>query len=511
MHIGWQIAPLSDWRTDAILFFGFEKSSELLPGFQRWIRESGSWLGPSPALEDFQGKSQQVVVCHAPAGQKVSRVICVGLGKQEEFDLDKWRGAVAAGLRKCRELFLKHPALPLAALEGLPFEQLTSFEEGLVGGLLALYRYDAPKGREKDPAPLFPETLLILHEEEPHQSLGNALSRAEATVAGVYLARDLTIAPANKTTPSALVEAARRLTERYPFKMNVIDLQEAQALGMGAFSAVAKGSSEPPYFIVLENAPSGTEQDPPLVFVGKGITFDTGGISIKPSANLELMKHDMAGAAAVLGAFEALGKLKIQRHVVGLLPCTENMPDGKAYKPGDVVTSLSGLTVEVVNTDAEGRLVLCDALAYAERFQPAAVIDIATLTGACVIALGGRVGAVMGNREFFVEQVQKIGMRVGEKLWPFPLWDFYFEELKSDVADFKNVGDRKGGTIVGGIFLKQFVPQNVPWIHIDIAGPAWAEKDLPTAPRGATGFGVRTLLEIARRWPELDIRTDERI
>jgi leucyl aminopeptidase len=210
------------------------------------------------------------------------------------------------------------------------------------------------------------------------------------------------------------------------------------------------------------------------------------------------MKQDMAGAAAVLGAFECLGRLNIRRRVIGILPCTENMPDGKAYRPGDVLKSLAGLTVEVISTDAEGRLILCDALAYGLRYKPAFMIDVATLTGACIVALGHQVAGVLSNHDHLGKTIEKLGREVGEKFWPLPLWDLYFESIKSDVADFKNVGDRSAGASVGGIFLKQFVPDEVPWAHLDIAGTAWADKDQSHSPKGATGFGVRILVELAR-------------
>jgi leucyl aminopeptidase len=288
-------------------------------------------------------------------------------------------------------------------------------------------------------------------------------------------------------------------------QLQIIDKNMAEEMGMRSFLAVAQGSQEPAYVIILEHTPPGTKQDAPLVFVGKGITFDTGGISLKPSEKMEMMKHDMAGAAAVLGAFEVLGMAKIQRRVVGILPCTENMPGGKAYKPGDVIHTLSKLTVEVISTDAEGRMILCDALTHALTYQPAAMVDIATLTGACIVALGNQVAGVMGNRETFIRRIQEIGDEVGERVWPLPLWDFYFENIKSDIADFKNVGNRSAGTISGAMFLKQFVPDHIPWAHLDIAGTAWTDKDLLTAPKGATGFGVRILTELARRWDELEI------
>jgi leucyl aminopeptidase len=427
-------------------------------------------------------------------------VACVGLGPVEDFDLDKLRNAAASLLRKCRELQISRPALPLLAFEGLPAAVATeaALREALIGALTGLYRYEVLKTRDREPE-TFPELLLLLEEKEPFEALRQASLDATATADGISLARDLVVAPANQATPAYLLKTARDLADRYGFNFQVIDLEDARSMGMGLFAAVAQGSQEPAYVIILAHSPAGTENDQPLVLVGKGITFDTGGISIKPSNKLEMMKQDMAGAAAVLGAFKIFGETGLKKRVVGIMPCTENMPDGKAYKPGDVLHSLSGFTVEVISTDAEGRLILGDALTYAQRYQPSAIVDIATLTGACIIALGGRVGALMGNRDNLISRIQEIGMQIGDRLWPLPLWDFYFEDLKSDVADFKNVGDRKGGAIIGGIFLKQFVPDDIPWVHLDIAGPAWTEKDLMSSPKGPTGFGVRILVEIARR------------
>jgi len=503
MQIEWQIGPPSDWQTDAIIFFVFEKSPEPLPGLKRWMAEEGIWLSRSAALGDFKGKHQQTAVFYGPEDKRIARVVCVGLGQADKFDVEKLRSATAAALRECRDLQLSRPALPLSAFEGLQIEIAPALEEALIAGMLGLYRYEGLKTRDLEPS-TFPETLLILHDKEPDEALRNVILDADAIASGVSFARDLVAAPPNVSTPSFLAGAARRLADRYGFRLDVLDLEKARAMGMGAFAAVAQGSREPAYFLVLEHAPPGTEQDHPLVLVGKGITFDTGGISLKPGEKMDAMKHDMAGAGAVLGTFDVLGRMKIKRRVVGLMPCTENMPDGKAYKPADVIRSLSGLTIEVISTDAEGRMVLCDALAYASRrYQPAMIVDIATLTGACVVALGRSVAAVMGNRDDLTQKVQEIGMRVGEKLWPLPLWDFYFENIKSDVADFKNVGERAAGTIIGGIFLKQFVPEEIPWVHLDIAGTAWTDKDLGFAPKGATGFGVRIFTEMVRRLPEL--------
>ncbi len=407
---------------------------------------------------------------------------------------------------------IKQPGLPLSALDGLcvkasPFVAAGNpqtgelLREALTGALAGLYRFDEMKTKSSD-SPGGPESISLLCETDPGALVREVVDQVQCEVAGIKLARDLTISPGNLATPRFIADTASEAAARLGFKIEIIDLESARSMGMGAFAAVAMGSREPAYVIVLEHAPPGVQNEPPIVLIGKGITFDTGGISLKQAKHLEAMKQDMAGAAAVLGAFEAIGRMGLKKHVVGILPCTENMPDGQAYKPGDVVRSYSGQTVEIISTDAEGRLVLCDALAYAaDRFRPALMVDIATLTGACIVALGRNVAAVLGNREDLVHSVERIGASVGERFWPLPLWDFYFEALKSDVADMKNVGDRSAGTIVAAIFLKQFVPEEIPWAHLDIAGTAWADADTGACPKGATGFGVRTLLEIARRWP----------
>ena len=502
MRIDWRTAPLDAWQAEAVILFAFENSDRPLPGLKRWMDGPGSWLDQLAALPDFQGKYQQLAVYYGPLDQGIQRAIYVGLGPLEHFEMGKLRSAAAVAARKCRDLHLRQPALPLLAFEGIPAEPARALEEALLGIMLGLYRYQALKTRDLEPSS-FPEVLAVLAEHDPDELLQTSLTTASAVGSGISLTRDLVVAPANQVTPSFLADTARELAELYGFRLKILDFDTAREMGMGAFSAVAQGSREPASFVMIEHAPPGAELDPPLIFIGKGITFDTGGISIKPSAKMEFMKHDMAGAAAVLGTFKAIGELRVEKHVVGILPCTENMPDGKAFKPGDVLRSLSGLTIEVISTDAEGRLVLADAITYALEFKPAIMVDIATLTGACIVALGDEVAAVMGNREELTRKVQEIGSEVGDRLWPLPLWDFYFENLKSEVADFRNVGDRKGGAIVAAMFLKQFVPDEVPWVHLDIAGPAWTEKDLATASKGPTGFGVRTLIEIARRWPEL--------
>ena len=311
------------------------------------------------------------------------------------------------------------------------------------------------------------------------------------------MARDLVNGPSNQVTPTLLAEKAEKISKEHGMELQVLEVSQAEAMGMGAFVAVAKGSQEPAKFIVLEyNKGKGFDT---IALVGKGITFDSGGISLKPSEGMERMKDDMSGAAAVLGTMEAAARLQLPLHLVGIIPATENLPSGKAYKPGDVLKTLSGQTVEVISTDAEGRLVLCDALAYSLRYQPKAILDLATLTGACVVALGDYVTGLMGNDEALFKRVEEASAKTGEKVWRLPLWDEYFDYLKSDTADFRNVGTRAAGAIIGGIFLSKFV-EKTPWVHLDIAGPSNIEKERPYIPRGGTGVGVRLLVQMLRDW-----------
>src|SRR6058998_1244529 len=299
--------------------------------------------------------------------------------------------------------------------------------------------------------------------------------------------------PANVCTPSYLADRAKQLADAYGFTLTTLDRAAIRQEGMGALLAVAQGTEQEPRFIVLEYRGAG-DAAPPIVLVGKGVTFDSGGISIKPAQNMEDMKYDMSGAAAVLGAFEVVGLLKPKVNVVGLIPATENLPSGTAVKPGDVVKSHLGKTIEIINTDAEGRLILCDALSYARRFKPAAAIDAATLTGAVVVALGHHAIGMMGNDEALLAEVRDAGERAGERCWPLPLWDEYRELLKSDVADVKNSGGRSAGTIAGAWFLREFV-DSFPWVHLDIAGTAYLEGESASHAKGPTGIGVRLFTE----------------
>jgi leucyl aminopeptidase len=304
-----------------------------------------------------------------------------------------------------------------------------------------------------------------------------------------------------RTGDPPIAAAAAEAARAAGLDVEVLDRDRMQQLGMGALLGVAQGSEQPPTFIILEHRGARPEQDN-IVFVGKGITFDSGGISIKPAEGMERMKYDMSGGAAVMGALRAAALLKVPRNVIGLIPATENLPSGRATKPGDVHRAMNGKTAEIINTDAEGRLILADALAYASRYKPVACVDLATLTGACVVALGHEAIGMMGNTqgETLMNRLRLAGVRAGERVWQLPLWDEYLEHVKSDVADVKNVGmGRAAGTIAGAAFLVKFV-DGYPWVHLDIAGTAWADREQPYKPKGGTGVGVRLLTQMLLDW-----------
>jgi leucyl aminopeptidase len=332
--------------------------------------------------------------------------------------------------------------------------------------------------------------IVVTREHRAELEAGRKIGAAVAI--GQKLTRNLQALPGNICTPTYLSEIARELAKAYGYKVTVLGRDQMEKLGFGAMLAVARGSTEEPRFITLEYR--GATKSAPLCFVGKGVTFDSGGISIKPALNMEDMKYDMSGAAAVLGLFEALGHLKPRANVVGLIPATENLPSGTAIKPGDIVRSHLGKTIEIVNTDAEGRLILCDALSYARRFKPACVIDAATLTGAIVVGLGAHAAGLMGNDDALLEEVRWAGDMAGERCWPLPLWDEYRSQLKSDVADIKNAGGRPAGSITAGWFLREFV-DGFPWAHIDVAGTAYTDSERPGLAKGPTGIGVRLFTE----------------
>ncbi len=437
---------------------------------------------------DFSGKKDEVAVLH-PSGA-AARIVLLGLGKPAEITRAVLRRAASVAAKRARTTGVPSGAFHLVpeATGGLtPREIGQVIAEGLGQGAWHYVEMKLPPEEKK---PVLERIDILAPEKTAEVEAGHNIGAAIA--AGQAFTRGLQVLPGNVCTPTYLGKTAQELARRHGFDVTVLDLAAIRKEGMGGLLCVAQGSVEEPRFIVLEYK-GGTGA--PVVLVGKGVTFDTGGISIKPAQNMEDMKYDMSGAAAVLGAFEALGGLKPKVNVIGLIPSTENMPSGTAIKPGDVVKSHLGKTIEIINTDAEGRLILCDALSYARKFKPACVIDAATLTGAIVVALGHTASGLMGTDEALIEEVRRAGERAGERVWPLPLWDDYRELIKSDIADVKNSGGRPAGSISAGWFLREFV-NGYPWAHIDIAGTAYTEREDAAMVKGPTGVGVRLFCEL---------------
>lgn len=488
-------------RHDEIIVAGiFEKSRSLTGAAEEINACTAGMIRELVRRGDFTGRLYQVMPLYPRQALRAKRVLLVGLGKEKEFTLERLRGACATAARYVRDMGLKSFTLPLAFVQhpSCPLQQkLRACVEGVK---LGLYRFREFKTKGNDNGKREPAACTVLVnsalELRPAQQ---AVKKAVLLADAACMARDLVNHPGNSATPGFLADRAKALAKKSGLACTVLDRSGAQKLGMGAFLAVARGSDEPPRFIVLEYKPRVKKTSPPIVLIGKAITFDSGGISLKPAQDMDEMKTDMAGGAAVLGALQACAGLQLPVHVVGLIPATENLPSGHALKPGDIITSMSGTTIEIISTDAEGRLILADALAYARRYKPAAIIDCATLTGACIIALGNEASGVMGTDEKLVRKIRDAGEATGERAWPLPLWQEYGELVKSDVADIKNAGGRPAGAITAGYFLKEFAGKT-PWAHIDIAGTAWTKKAKPYIPKGATGVGVRLLVEVLEKW-----------
>lgn len=447
-------------------------------GPQRLDAPLAALLNDALQSQDLAAKPGRTLYLHRPAGVKAARLV---FAMAADAGAKAFKAAVTAGLGVVKPLGVKHLAVAFGAgpLEAGHAEALVA----AVTDATYTYRHTKPSA----PAAPVLERVTLLTERASAKPVQAGLARGQGVAAGVTLARECANRPANHCTPTYLAEQAKKLGKSHGFKVEVLERKDCEKLGMGSFLAVSQGSYEPPKFIVLryEGAPKG---EAPVVLVGKGITFDTGGISIKPAADMDEMKFDMGGAASVLGTFRALGELKPAVNVVGLIPSCENMPGGRSMKPGDVVTSMSGQTIEVLNTDAEGRLILCDALTYAARFKPAAVVDIATLTGACVVALGHHRSGLFTADDELADRLLAAGGAALDPAWRMPLDDEYEEALKSNFADMGNVGGRAGGAITAAIFLRKFA-NGYRWAHLDIAGTAWKSG----AAKGATGRPVPLL------------------
>ncbi|HVH09454.1 MAG TPA: leucyl aminopeptidase [Gemmatimonadales bacterium] len=455
-------------------------------------RAAGGMLGRAVTSGDFKGKRDETLLLY-PSGVKAQRLLLVGLGKPGDVTRNVIRRAAAVAAKRAQGVGARQFAFAVVAeaRNGVSAADLGQVVvEGAAQGAWVLTEL---KAKPEDPKPGV-EAVVVVCDAQEMKGVATGERLGAAIGAGHGLTRYLQMLPGNVCTPTYLASRAKQLADEHGFTLTVLDAAQVRAEGMGALLAVAQGSVQEPRFIVLEHRGAPAADAPPVVLIGKGVTFDSGGISIKPAQNMEDMKFDMSGAAAVLGTFEVLGQLKPKLNVVGIIPATENLPSGTAVKPGDVVKSHLGKTIEIINTDAEGRLILCDALSYARRYQPAAVLDIATLTGAVVVALGHAAIGVMGNDDTLIAEVREAGERAGERCWPLPLWEEYRDLLKSDIADVKNTGGRGAGTITGGWFLREFV-EGFPWVHLDIAGTAYTEGEGPHQTKGPTAVGVRLFTE----------------
>ncbi|MGH8689776.1 MAG: leucyl aminopeptidase [Burkholderiales bacterium] len=445
------------------------------------------------ALRDISGRTGSTLLLRALPGVAAERVLLVGLGEKKDAAEPAYRDAVRAAANALKELGAKDAALFLVdtKVNGTAGARPLSWNlrHAVLGVRDAFYRFDRLKTQKKPPLPVLEHVVLPLSK---NQKLEETLSEAVATADGAALARTLGNLPANICTPAYLADEAKKLAREFKLQVEVLERKDMEKLGMGALLSVARASHQPPKLIVLHY--KGKKGQKPLALVGKGITFDTGGISLKPAGEMDEMKFDMSGAASVLGAVRALAAMRAPVNVVGVIPACENMPGGAASKPGDVVTTLSGQTVEILNTDAEGRLILCDALSYAARFDPDAVVDIATLTGAIVIALGHVATGLFANDQKLADEIRAAADDAWDRVWQMPLWEDYQEQLRSNFADMANIGGRPAGAVTAASFLARFT-RKLRWAHLDIAGTAWKSgRD-----KGSTGRPVPLLVRFALR------------
>ena len=438
---------------------------------------------------DLEGKPGQTLLLHNIPNLPSERVLLVGCGKEKEFNENRYRDTTAKAVSVLKDTGATEATSYLTELDVKGRDISWKVRQAVEVTEAALYRFDQLKSKPDNSRRALRRVVLAVPKRSDLGPGEQSIREGRAIAEGMKLARDLGNLPGNLCTPAYLAEQATEIGKQYGLKITVLEKDDMQKLGMGALLSVARGSRQPPKLIVLEYH-GGKEGEPPVALVGKGLTFDAGGISIKPAANMDEMKYDMCGGASVLGAVKAAAELKLPLNIVGIIPSSENLPDGDANKPGDIVTSMSGQTVEVLNTDAEGRLILSDALTYAERYKPAVVIDIATLTGACVIALGAHASGLLANNDQLAREILGAGKYTHDRAWQLPLWDEYQKQLDSNFADMANIGGREAGTITGACFLARYA-KNFKWAHLDIAGTAWKTGK----EKGATGRPVPLLVQ----------------
>lgn len=474
--------------TDLIIVGAFEGQTAAL---QEWSGPTRGEVGRAIASGEFSGKPYELFVTPiVEDGYRPGRLAAIGLGPRADFTSDRARRAASAAALAARQRKIARVAFVADDPLDSP-EMVQALAEGLT-----LAEFDAGQYKTVDYEPFRLRSLGIVIQEAARGPAGAAAKRGQVIGEYCNVARQLANEPGNALTPSVFAERLVAIAGGAGLTVEVLDEHDLAGLGMGMLLGVGRGSDEPPRVVVIRYEPEGAPASPVLGLVGKGITFDTGGISIKPATDMERMKDDMSGGAAVAAAMRAIAKLGAPIRVVGVVPTAENMPGGRAVKPGDILRSAEGKTVEVLNTDAEGRLVLGDGLWYARKLGATHLVDVATLTGAVVVALGKTTSGIFGTPESWVNQVRAVADRAGDRMWPLPIFEDYREQLKSEIADFTNTGGRAGGSITAALFLKEF-SGGLPWAHIDIAGTAWVEDPKPYLPKGPSGVAVRTLAELA--------------
>lgn len=482
---------------DTLIAGLFEGPSELPEATAAVDRAVNGMIGTIIQENRDIGKLGSTTTLHFCPGTGAKRIILIGLGKQQDFTLDTLRSAAGSAIRAAAKENSKTVATALFCTGHSGFDAKDAARAQVEGSILGNYKFNLYKTEPQSGGPI--AQLYVIHSDAKRiVELEKKARIGEHIAVAVNTARDMVNHPANYLTPSKMADYAQEIAGRHSLSLEILDKQALEQLKMNAFLAVAQGSHEPPKLIVLRY--NGAADDPrQIAFIGKGITFDSGGISLKPSEGMQDMKDDMAGGAAVLAATQAITALKLPINLLTVVPCTENLPSGCAFRPGDVLTSMAGKTIEVISTDAEGRLILADAITYARRLGATHLIDLATLTGACVVALGNVASGLTGNDIDWKRQLFNAAARSGEKMWELPLFDEYKEQIKSDIADIKNSGGRPAGAITAALFLAEFAGKT-PWIHLDIAGTATSDKDKGYNVKGATGVGVRTLVQLAQNF-----------
>ncbi|HQS57197.1 MAG: leucyl aminopeptidase [Gallionellales bacterium 35-53-114] len=469
---------------------GVFESGKLTDAAQVLDKSAQHYISDIIARGDMTGKAATTLLLHSVPAVASERVLLLGLGKPAELDARQYRDCVRAAMRALQATNAKEVLLYLAELPVKGRDSAWCISQAVLAAYETAYRFDRLKSKPEKNKKVLQKIQFGLLAAKPTAALNTAVSQADATAQGMILAKDLGNLPGNVCTPTYLAQQALTLAKKHKtIKTTVLDEKDMQKLGMGSLLSVTRGSAEPAKLITMQYLGADKTQKP-IVLVGKGVTFDSGGISLKPGAEMDEMKYDMCGAASVLGTVQAIAEMGLKLNVVGIIPSCDNMPSGTATKPGDIVTSMSGQTIEILNTDAEGRLILCDALTYAAKFDPDTVIDIATLTGACVIALGHVASGLFSNQDKLAHELLAAGEQSQDRAWHMPLWEEYQPQLDSNFADMQNIGGRAGGSVTAACFLSRFT-KDYRWAHLDIAGTAWKSgKD-----KGATGRPVPLLTQ----------------